>query len=75
MACLSVAAANNKKLEVVFADEAMKATLKATNTTGKYPMLETPEGRLNESIAIAKYLAAGHPTLLGSNASERAKID
>ena len=49
--------------------------MKATNMTGKYPMLETPEGRINESIAIAKYLANSHPTLLGSNAGERAKID
>jgi len=38
-------------------------------------MLETPEGNLNESVAIAKYLAHGHPTLLGTNHVERAQID
>ena len=43
--------------------------------TGKFPMLETPEGNLNESVAIAKYLAHGHATLLGTNHVERAQID
>jgi len=37
------------------------------NMTGMYPILETEHGCLNESVAIAKYLADGHATLLGSN--------
>lgn len=48
---------------------------KAKNPTNKFPLLETPEGDLQESMTIAKYLAAGHPTLLGKNAVERAQID
>ena len=43
--------------------------------TGKYPCLVTPDGTLNESYAIAKYLAHGHATLLGSSNEERAKVD
>jgi glutathione S-transferase len=43
--------------------------------TGKFPFLTTPEGNLNESVAIAKYLAHGHPTLLGTNALEQAQVD
>jgi elongation factor 1-gamma len=38
-------------------------------------MLETNEGVLHESMAIAKYLANGHQTLLGTNDLERAQID
>ena len=68
---------NGKQVEVeVVSDETKNSKeFKAKNLTGKFPLLETPEGNLSESIAIAKYLAAGHPTLLGTNAVERAKID
>ena len=38
-------------------------------------MLETNEGVLHESMAIAKFLANGHQTLLGTNDLERAQID
>ena len=37
-------------------------------------MLETNEGVLHESVAIAKFLAHGTP-LLGANDLERAQID
>lgn len=68
---------NGKELEVEVVSEETKNSkeFKAINTTGKFPFLVTPEGNLSESIAIAKYLAHGHATLLGSNNEERAKVD
>jgi elongation factor 1-gamma len=68
---------NGKALDVEVVSEETKNSkeFKAINITGKYPFLTTPEGNLCESLAIAKYLAHGHATLLGSNAVERAKID
>jgi len=63
-------------VEVVIVDDAMKKTLAAKNTTGLYPMLETSEGCINESFAIAKYfctLAGGK--FLGSNNVEKALVD
>lgn len=72
-----VAELNNKQVHVEFIDEVTRNSkeYKQVNMTGKFPMLETPEGRLNESIAIAKYLAHGHQHLLGSTPAERAKVD
>jgi len=72
-----VAKAAGKTVEVVVVSEETRATkeYKAINPTNKFPLLETPEGNLQESMTIAKYLAAGHPTLLGKNAVERAQID
>lgn len=55
--------------------EGQLAEVKAKSVTGKFPMLETPEGNLNESVAIAKYLAHSHASLLGANNVERAQID
>jgi len=68
---------NGKSLDVEVVSEEVKNSKahKAVNMTGKYPCLVTPEGTLNESYAIAKYLAHGHATLLGSSNEERAKID
>ena len=68
---------NGKTLEVEVVSEETKNSkeFKALNTTGKFPLLQTPEGTISESIAIAKYLAHGHATLLGTNNVERAKID
>ena len=48
---------------------------RAKNLFGKWPVLETKEGVICESMAIAKYLAAGHASLLGSNDVERAQVD
>jgi len=38
-------------------------------------MLETEQGMISDSIAIAKFLAHGHASLLGSSAEARASID
>jgi glutathione S-transferase len=38
-------------------------------------MLETPEGNINESVAIAKFLAHGSDTLLGGSNLEKAQVD
>lgn len=75
--CRVVAKLNSKDLEVVVVSEETRATkeYKALNLTNKFPLLETSEGTLSESHAIAKFLAAGSPTLLGSSPLERAKID
>jgi len=76
-AARSVAAHAGKELgvKIIDAETIASKEYKAINITGKFPMLETPEGNLNESIAIAKYLASGHATLLGTNHVERAQID
>ena len=68
----------NQNIEVIVADEAMRKTpaYKALTTTDKFPLLQTPEGCLHESTAIAKYfcqLAGGK--FLGSNAIERSHVD
>jgi len=75
--CQVTAKIAKKNLEVVIdTDEDRKApAYKALNPTNKFPLLETPEGNLSESHAIAKFLAHGHATLLGSNPVERAQID
>lgn len=68
---------NDKQVEVIVASEELKASkeFKAKNLTGKYPFLETEEGNLSESIAIAKYIAHGHPTLNGTTNFEAAKVN
>jgi glutathione S-transferase len=45
--------------------------------TGKFPCLETNEGHLFESAAIARYIARIHPDsgLVGGNAYENAQVD
>lgn len=49
---------------------------KSKALTAKTPMLETPEGNLVESAAIARYLAAqGEGHLAGANAWETAQIN
>jgi len=59
----------------VSAEQKNEASYKAINPSGKFPLLETPEGTLLESHAIVKFLAHGHASLLGTNAVERALID
>ena len=75
--CQVVAKMANKPLEMVIdTEEDRKApAYKNFNPSNKFPLLETPEGNLSESHAIAKFLANGHATLLGSNPVERAQID
>ena len=65
-----------QKVDVVVVDDAMKKTLSVKNTTGLYPMLETSEGCLNESFAIAKYFCAlAGGKFLGSTNVEKAQVD
>jgi len=66
------------KVEEVFVtqDDLKSKEWKAKALTAKTPMLETPEGNLVESSAIARYLAAiGKGNLAGSNAWETAQIN
>ena len=76
-ACLTVAKLAGKNVDLVIdTEEERKApAYKAFNPTNKFPILETPEGTIQESHAIAKFLAHGHASLLGANATERAQID
>jgi elongation factor 1-gamma len=67
-----------QKAELVIADEAFRKTpgYKALTTTDKFPLLQTGDGNLHESTAIAKYfctLAGGK--YLGTTAVERAQVD
>lgn len=75
--CSVVAKLAGKDLAtVVDSDEARKeAAYKAFNPFARFPVLETAEGNLFEATAIAKFLANGHATLLGSSPVERAQID
>ncbi len=66
------------KLEEVFVtpEDLKSKEWKAKSLTGKTPMLETPEGNLVESAAIARYLAAiGEGHLAGANAWETAQVN
>jgi len=66
------------KLEEVFVtpEDLKSKEWKAKSLTGKTPMLETPEGNLVESAAIARYIAAiGEGHLAGSNAFETAQVN
>ena len=66
------------KVEEVFVtQEDMKTKeWKARSATGKTPMLETPEGTLVESSAIARYIASqGEGYLHGSNPWETAQVN
>ena len=52
-------------------------TLEVENGVGFTAKAElvTSEGSIQETYAIAKYMAHGHATLLGSSNEERAKMD
>jgi len=62
-------------VELVSEEKKNSKDFKAINMTGKFPLLECPEGHLSESIAICKYLAHEHATLNGASAIEKAKVD
>merc|ERR1712113_1259068 len=66
-----------KDLEVVLIDKETQHSkdYKTKNPTGLFPLLETAEGTISESMTIAKFLASGHATLLGTTPVERAQID
>lgn len=72
--CQVVAKLNNKNVELVIDSDETRAAkeYKSFNPCNKFPVLETAEGNIFESHAIAKYLAHGSATLLGANNVERA---
>lgn len=77
---LAVITANLAKVPVeevfVTAEDLKTKEWKARSLSGKTPMLETPEGNLVESSAIARYLASqGEGHLAGANAFETAQIN
>jgi len=75
--CQVVAKLAGKPLEVVVDSDERRAekSYKEFNPTNKFPLLVCPEGQLQETQAIAKFLASGSASLLGSSAVERAQID
>jgi glutathione S-transferase len=72
--CRVVGRLAGKDLTLVIDSDETRASpeYKALNPTNKFPLLETPEGNLQESHAIAKFLASSHATLMGANPVERA---
>jgi elongation factor 1-gamma len=58
-------------------EEAKSKEFKQKSLTGKFPFLETEEGSIFESAAIARYLARKNPEskIGGANAFEQAQID
>lgn len=64
------------KLDEVMVEDTKSKEYKAKSFTGKCPALETPEGILVESAAIARYIAeVGEGKLQGGNAWEAAQIN
>lgn len=50
--------------------------LQRKSLTGRWPVLETPDGTLiSESLAIAKYFARSHPTFYGQTEAQRAQVE
>lgn len=69
---------SNQQAEVIIADEEFRKTpaYKALTTTDKFPLLQTADGCLHESTAIAKYFCALNGNKhLGNNAIERTQVD
>ena len=75
--CQVVAKIAGKNVELVIDSDETRAAkdYRNFNPMNKFPVLETAEGNIFESHAVAKFLAHGHATLLGSNNVERAQID
>jgi elongation factor 1-gamma len=66
----------NIKLEEVMVEDTKSKEYKAISFTGKCPALQTPEGVLVESAAIARYIAEiGEGKLQGGNAWEEANVN
>jgi len=50
--------------------------LQRKSLTGRWPVLEAPDGTLiSESLPIAKYLARQHPTFYGQTEAQRAQVE
>jgi elongation factor 1-gamma len=77
LACITANLAKVQVEEVFVSQEDLKTKeWKARALNGKTPMLETPEGNLVESAAIARYLASqGEGHLGGANAWETAQVN
>lgn len=75
--CQVTAKLAGKSITLVVDTQEVRQTpaYKSFNPTNRLPLLETAEGNLCETQAIAKYIAFGHATLLGSSAIERAHVD
>ena len=74
--CVATAAFSGAALEVVIADETLRASkdFKKLNSTGVLPLLETADGSIGETLAICKYLARVGPEgtgLLGTTPLEK----
>ncbi len=65
----------NVETVVLTKAQAFSAEFRAKNVFGTFPLFETKEGTLNESSAIAVYLAELSGKYLGSNPVERALVD
>jgi len=64
------------KLDEVMVEDTKSKEYKAKSFTGKCPALETPEGVIVESAAIARYIAEiGEGKLQGGNAWETANVN
>lgn len=78
MAIITAALSKIAVEEVVMTDEQQKSKeYKQKCLTGKFPCLETPEGTIFESAAIARYFARANPEtgLAGVGPLETAQID
>lgn len=76
-ALITAALAKVKVEEIILNEEEAKSKeTKAKVLTGKFPFLETDQGVLFESAAIARFLASqGNKALLGSNDFEQAQVN
>jgi glutathione S-transferase len=64
------------KLEEVMVEDTKSKEYKAISLTGKCPALQTPEGILIESAAVARYVAQlGEGNLAGATAWEKANVN
>ena len=67
-----------QKVEVITCDAEFRKTpaYKAMTTTDKFPLLQTADGCLQESSAIAKYFCSlGGGKFLGTGPIERTQVD
>ena len=70
---------SGQEAEMVVCNDEYRKTpaYKAMTTTDKFPMLQTEEGCIHETSAVAKYLCSLSPTsnLMGSTPAERSQVD
>ena len=77
--CLVTARMTNAKVQIIELTDEQKSSKewKKKNITGAWPLLETDQGIITESVAISKYLArqSTGPDLLGGTALQKAQIE